>query len=393
MVTELLARDWNELAAEERDAFDRLAGGRARRVVLFGAGGLGRRVLAAVRSGGLEPVAFADNDPRKRGTEVDGLPVLSPDEAAARYGRDAAFVVTIWGAGSPHRFRHSLEQLTKLGCEVVLPFPALLWQYRAGLPHYLQDLPHKVVRQRDEVLRAMEIWADPDSRDEYARQVRFRLLADFSAPGAPVPGRAYFRPELWVPHPAEHFVDCGAYDGDSLRDFLADRGARFARVDALEPDPVNAGRLEAMIAALPPEVGTRLHAWRVAAGAAEGFLDFAVTGTVSSTSTTAASGAVTRVRCARLDDLLAGTAPTLIKMDVEGAEVDALAGAEGLIRSARPVLTICVYHAQDHLWRIPLWIRDLGLGYRLHLRPHNEEGWDLVCYAVPEARVPAAARA
>lgn len=386
MVRELLARDWSEAAAQEHDAFDRLAGSRARRVVLFGAGGLGRRVLAAVRTGGLEPVAFADNDPHKRGTSVDGIPVLAPDEAATRYGRDAAFVVTIWGAGSPHRYRHSHEQLTKLGCDLVLPFPALLWQYRAGLPHYLQDLPHKVLREKGEVLRAMDIWADPGSRDEYTRQVRFRLLADFSAPGRPVAGRAYFRPELWAPDRAEHFVDCGAYDGDSLRDFLSDRGERFARVDALEPDPVNAGRLEAMIAALPPEVAARIHAWRVAAGASEGSLDFAVTGTVSSAPTMGGAGAVTRVRCARLDDLLAGTSPTLIKMDVEGAEVDALLGARALIRAARPVLTICVYHAQAHLWRIPLWIRDLDLGYRLHLRPHNEEGWDLVCYAVPEAR-------
>ena len=79
-MTELLARDWNELAAEERDAFDRLAGPRARRIVLFGAGGLGRRVLAAVREGGLEPAAFADNDPRKRGTQVDGLDVSKAGE-------------------------------------------------------------------------------------------------------------------------------------------------------------------------------------------------------------------------------------------------------------------------------------------------------------------------
>src|SRR5262249_36791854 len=74
-------------------------------------------------------------------------------------------------------------------------------------------------------------------------------------------------------------------DGDTLRDFLAERGARFFRVDALEPDAVNADRLERMIAALPAEVGARIHPWRVAVGAREGVLEFAATGTVSSSTT------------------------------------------------------------------------------------------------------------
>jgi hypothetical protein len=79
--------------------------------------------------------------------------------------------------------------------------------------------------------------------------------------------------------------------------------------------------------------------------------------------------------------------PTFIKMDIEGAEVDALIGARRLIENALPVLAICVYHQPDHLWRIPLLIRSFSDQYRFFLRPHNEEGWDLVCYAVPASRL------
>ena len=50
------------------------------------------------------------------------------------------------------------------------------------------------------------------------------------------------------------------------------------------------------------------------------------------------------------------------------------------------MLAICVYHKQDHLWRIPLLLREWH-EYAFFLRPHNEEGWDLVCYAVPRARL------
>jgi hypothetical protein len=74
-------------------------------------------------------------------------------------------------------------------------------------------------------------------------------------------------------------------------------------------------------------------------------------------------------------------------MDIEGAEPDALAGAGGLVARHRPVLAVCVYHVQNHLWRLPLQMRALADDYRYYLRPYNEEGWDLVCYGVPAERL------
>ena len=47
-----------------------------------------------------------------------------------------------------------------------------------------------------------------------------------------------------------------------------------------------------------------------------------------------------------------------------------------------PILTICVYHRQADLWRIPALIHAINPGYRLFLRPHLIEGWDVVCYAL-----------
>lgn len=40
--------------------------------------------------------------------------------------------------------------------------------------------------------------------------------------------------------------------------------------------------------------------------------------------------------------------PGLVKMDIEGGEMDALAGARELIRRSRPVLAIAVYHGLDN---------------------------------------------
>src|SRR5258706_10611163 len=59
-------------------------------LVLFGAGGLGRKTLDGLRKLGRPPVAFADNNPRLHGREVDGLPVMSPESAARALGSTAA---------------------------------------------------------------------------------------------------------------------------------------------------------------------------------------------------------------------------------------------------------------------------------------------------------------
>ncbi len=53
------------------------------------------------------------------------------------------------------------------------------------------------------------------------------------------------------------------------------------------------------------------------------------------------------VECIPIDDLAPAADPTFIKMDIEGAELDALAGARRSIQTHRPILSISVYHKQD----------------------------------------------
>src|SRR5436190_17949264 len=92
----LLGEDLAAARAREASRFDSVATPFERSLVLFGAGNLGRKTLRGLRKLGIEPLAFANNNASQWGANVDGLPVLSPAEAAARYARRAAFVMTIW---------------------------------------------------------------------------------------------------------------------------------------------------------------------------------------------------------------------------------------------------------------------------------------------------------
>ncbi len=70
-----------------------------------------------------------------------------------------------------------------------------------------------------------------------------------------------------------------------------------------------------------------------------------------------------------------------IKMDIEGAELEALKGAEDSIRRFRPRLAISVYHRLPDFWEIAQWIDGLGLGYRFHLRHFTIHAEETVLFA------------
>jgi len=74
-----------------------------------------------------------------------------------------------------------------------------------------------------------------------------------------------------------------------------------------------------------------------------------------------------------------------IKMDIEGAELEALKGAEETIRSCRPKLAISVYHSLHDFWTIPKYIDKLGVGYRFSLRHFTIHHEETVLFAAPSS--------
>ena len=109
---------------------------------------------------------------------MDGVTVLSPEEAAREYGQFSSFIVTIWRAGGKHRLANTKQQLSTLGCVNVLSFAYLFWKYpEIFLPYYCLDLPHKIYQDTNEIMDIFLLLSDDASRLEYLAQLRWRHIS------------------------------------------------------------------------------------------------------------------------------------------------------------------------------------------------------------------------
>jgi FkbM family methyltransferase len=372
----ILGSDWREAVERRRSEIHRRIAERTD-VVLFGAGYLGRHMRGDMDSLPLSARAFVDNNRTLWGSEIDGLAVLSPDEAAARFGQNALWLITVYTNSQV------IEQCRALGVPWVT-CAELSWALDGPHPPSLVfGIPERLAEAAQEIEAAASIWADTESEAEYLTQVRWRFLLDYANLATPrPPAEIYFPDDLIRPWAREVFVDCGAFTGDTIEAFLVARGGRFEQVVAIEPDALNCRALQIRIDDWGRSGIGPIRIEPVAVGSHRGTLRFENTGTAGSR---VGSGAST-VAVAPLDEILAHSKPTYIKFDVEGAEHDALVGASGTIRANMPVLAVCLYHRPEDLWDVPLLVRSLRPDYRLHVRRYSDERWETVLYAVPPDR-------
>ncbi len=89
----------------------------------------------------------------------------------------------------------------------------------------------------------------------------------------------------------------------------------------------------------------------------------------------------------RIDKILANEKVTFIKMDIEGAELEALIGAQNVISNNKPILAISVYHRFEDIFSIPELILKYNPEYQFYLRHYSIRSSETVLYALPEAGI------
>jgi hypothetical protein len=197
--------------------------------VIFGAGNLGRRLAQAV-----QPVLFCDNNPALWGSVCEGISVESPETAVRRYP-NATFVIAIWHPTRPEGMMDRISQLKSLGASNVTSFAALINDFgNLLLPHGFWERPGYYAEHSEEI-SSVRALLDAKGREEFDRQMRLRL-GDVSGQVIDS-GVQYFPKDVLQLSRNEVFIDCGAYDGDTIAEFRRATGHHFARIVAFEPDP------------------------------------------------------------------------------------------------------------------------------------------------------------
>lgn len=186
--------------------------------------------------------------------------------------------------------------------------------------------------------------SDEISKQIYALRLLFSLTSSYNctALAYSLSGPQYF--DSCISYTAEEcFVDCGAYTGDTLQDFLNNVG-KPKRYFAFEPDEKNIVALKNTIQETGLQDSVTVLPYGVYNEAKR--MSFVSNGSSSSITEEAGSSYIDLVR---MDDVI-NEPVTTIKMDIEGAELSALQGAERIIREYHPKLAICIYHSATDLW-------------------------------------------
>ena len=224
--------------------------------------------------------------------------------------------------------------------------------------------------------RVYDILEDEISRKTYKAIIDFRQTYDIKLLNRVYEKKQYFLKEILPPKENEVFIDGGAYIGDTALDFLKNyqEGSSY-KMYLWEPDKRNAEQICKLLGRAKNYKIIPLAMWN-----GKDSLSFSADG--AGTSAVGINGSA--VDADSIDNLHSDEQVTFIKMDIEGAEIEALKGAEKTIKRCKPKLAICIYHEYEHLYKIPMMIKEMVPEYKLYMRHHSDTSSETVIYACVE---------
>lgn len=170
----------------------------------------------------------------------------------------------------------------------------------------------------------------------------------------------------------ESFVDAGCFDGYTSKKFIEYCNENYSNIWAFEPEltdykickkELNFPNCTVYNLGLYDEDGTISFKAGLSQGSA---IDIE---------------GETTINIAKLDNILKDEKITFIKMDIEGAELKALYGAQHIIENQKPKLAICVYHKIEDIVTIPSLLLKFNKDYKFILRHYSSDCTETVLYA------------
>lgn len=371
--------DRNQAAKQQQALDSALTSARDGGITIMGAGAFARALHKACAQIGIQVHAFVVSNPMQ--SQCDGLPVHPLDSVPAEL-----LARPLWIGIFNRQAESDLTHLRKLARNrgfgtTLLPQQFFAWvQPHMGWRYWLAPL-NGYESQWPLIQQARDLLADDESRDTYDALIAFRRGLSLDSTLPLCTERQYFPDSLFahMPKGPIHYLDGGAYDGDTLRE--AQSTLDLAQAYVFEPDLENFRRLTAFDVDRPCPLP--IVSFPLGLADAPAFLRFQSNqGEASAVD----ENGENQIQVAALDDLLAHVRVDFLKLDIEGSEIPALSGARRLITTFQPFLAIAGYHRWDDLWRIPLLIKGLGTDYRIALRTHANNSFESIFYAYNPSR-------
>ena len=341
-----------------------------RMIYIYGAGGWGMSLQKLLKTYGIDIVAFFDqnadeNDQQKPSPVYNLDRTVIPD-----YEKNDSLVIIAVKLESQKSVAYSLA---KHGFRNVTTINGI-WHY--GCWFEKAEL-FSLITEKENILKCVNIWEDKKSLDVYRRQIECYLTRKYNISNQ-IHGDQYFPRDIHFRKGYHNFVDCGAYTGDTIATLIHSMG-KINKLVALEPDKNNFKKLTSYISHQKERVADNIYLYPCGSWSSSKMVAF--NSTRGPSSHISESGD-TFLQCVSLDDVLFGFTPTFIKMDIEGAELEAVKGACSTIDNHKPSIAISVYHRIEHTWEIPLLLKRINNDYQFHLRSHEHFNQETVLYAV-----------
>lgn len=337
-------------------------------IVMYGMGDGAEKIMKVMDNMGIKPKEFMASDEFVRGHSFLGYQVKKLSEIQAIY--EDFIIVVCFGSNLPS----VTSRLYELSEKYEL--------YAPDVPVVGEDIFDEVYAKEHEaeLKKVRKLLADEKSKEVFDSLINYKFSGDISLLKSCETPLEEAESLLKIGK-EETYVDLGAYNGDTVERFLRLTNKEFAEIYAVEPDYRNFSRMVRRNYALGRGIFYPVNA---AAWNENTQLMFRKSGGRNSSACNQyGRGAQVKVEGITVDKMLGEKKPTLIKIDVEGAEREALEGASEVISKYRPRLVLSVYHRTSDLFTLPLLVKEMNSGYKLYLRHHPYvPAWDTNLYCI-----------
>ena len=273
---------------------------------------------------------------------------------------------------------HKLSEIEEMVSDfvVVLAFAAGYQEivdkiYNIAAKHtlYVPDVPvvgdglftyEYCVENHEKIESVYNSLADDYSRKVYANIINFKISGKIEYLSAVTTSKPEIYKKIIKPGLNEVYVDLGAYNGDTIKELLEFTHGKYASIFALEPERKNFKKLAKFVDGMK-----HVFAYNAAAWCNDSELPFA---SKAGRQSAISANALTTVEARSVDSVLNKKPATIIKMDVEGFEREAIWGAAYTISHYSPKLMVSLYHRNEDIFELPLLIKKLNPDYKLYIR-------------------------